>query len=284
MEGSSSSSTSVATSLLLMNNSSSNYLISHPSSSSANNNGLIQIPRSQIPPHYSHHHLNPSPTTFVQAHTSTFKQVVQMLTGSPDTAKHASQDPPPPPPPTPPTSLRNNNNNNNFPIPPIRNIPNRKLQTHQQQQSFKLYERRNSSFKHCSLMINPAAAGRGFTFNSNLINSSPSSAEILSPSLLDFPKLTLLSPVTPLNQDALRNNNNNNNGSSPCPSSASSAGNCSSSTAAAATAAAEEEEERAIAEKGFYLHPSPLSTPRESEPQLLPLFPLTSPREAAKSP
>ncbi|KAJ0008121.1 hypothetical protein Pint_30188 [Pistacia integerrima] len=39
----------------------------------------------------------------------------------------------------------------------------------------------------------------------------------------------------------------------------------------------EEEEERAIAEKGFYLHPSPLSTPRGAEPELLPLFPLSSP-------
>lgn len=41
-----------------------------------------------------------------------------------------------------------------------------------------------------------------------------------------------------------------------------------------------EEEEKAIAEKGFYLHPSPLSTPRGSgsEPELLPLFPLHSPR------
>ncbi|KAK7381564.1 hypothetical protein VNO80_00109 [Phaseolus coccineus] len=40
----------------------------------------------------------------------------------------------------------------------------------------------------------------------------------------------------------------------------------------------EEEEERAIAEKGFYLHPSPLSTPRASQPpELLPLFPLHSP-------
>uniref|UniRef100_A0A803NGB9 VQ domain-containing protein n=2 Tax=Cannabis sativa TaxID=3483 RepID=A0A803NGB9_CANSA len=38
------------------------------------------------------------------------------------------------------------------------------------------------------------------------------------------------------------------------------------------------EEEKAIAEKGFYLHPSPLSTPRLSEPpELLNLFPLTSP-------
>ncbi|KVH98041.1 VQ motif-containing protein 11-like [Cynara cardunculus var. scolymus] len=39
-----------------------------------------------------------------------------------------------------------------------------------------------------------------------------------------------------------------------------------------------EEEERAIAEKGFYLHPSPLNTPRGSEPELLVLFPLRSPK------
>ncbi|PKH47981.1 hypothetical protein CRG98_050387, partial [Punica granatum] len=40
-----------------------------------------------------------------------------------------------------------------------------------------------------------------------------------------------------------------------------------------------EQEEKAIAEKGFYLHPSPLSTPRGAEPELLPLFPLHSPRD-----
>lgn len=39
-------------------------------------------------------------------------------------------------------------------------------------------------------------------------------------------------------------------------------------------------EERAIAEKGYYLHPSPLSTPRGSDPpELLPLFPLHSPTD-----
>ncbi|CAH1422990.1 unnamed protein product [Lactuca virosa] len=37
----------------------------------------------------------------------------------------------------------------------------------------------------------------------------------------------------------------------------------------------EGEEEKAIAEKGFYLHPSPI---REPEPELLVLFPLTSPK------
>ncbi|KAH6782018.1 hypothetical protein C2S52_001171 [Perilla frutescens var. hirtella] len=45
-----------------------------------------------------------------------------------------------------------------------------------------------------------------------------------------------------------------------------------------------EEEERAIAEKGFYLHPSPLSTPRGSDPpELLPLFPLHSPRDISNN-
>ncbi|XWS17884.1 hypothetical protein CRYUN_Cryun33cG0106800 [Craigia yunnanensis] len=40
------------------------------------------------------------------------------------------------------------------------------------------------------------------------------------------------------------------------------------------------EEEKAIAEKGFYLHPSPLNTPRGSQPpKLLTLFPLTSPSQ-----
>ncbi|XP_010268505.1 PREDICTED: VQ motif-containing protein 11-like [Nelumbo nucifera] len=45
------------------------------------------------------------------------------------------------------------------------------------------------------------------------------------------------------------------------------------------------EEEKAIAEKGFYLHPSPLSTPRGSEPpELLPLFPLSSPKQQSRDP
>ncbi|XP_072991762.1 VQ motif-containing protein 11-like [Typha latifolia] len=37
------------------------------------------------------------------------------------------------------------------------------------------------------------------------------------------------------------------------------------------------EEERAIAEKGFYLHPSPRSA--AAPPELLPLFPLCSPKQ-----
>ncbi|THU46674.1 hypothetical protein C4D60_Mb09t07390 [Musa balbisiana] len=40
----------------------------------------------------------------------------------------------------------------------------------------------------------------------------------------------------------------------------------------------EEEEEKAIKERRFYLHPSPRSRSQNAEPELLPLFPLTSPK------
>ena len=43
-----------------------------------------------------------------------------------------------------------------------------------------------------------------------------------------------------------------------------------------------EEEERAIAEKGFYLHPSPGSN-NGDPPKLLPLFPLHSPKNSVSS-
>ncbi|KAF5728299.1 hypothetical protein HS088_TW21G00446 [Tripterygium wilfordii] len=199
----------------------------------------VQIHTPSLPPIpiSRSHETNPYPTTFVQADSTNFKQVVQLLTGSSETAKQASkppQDPSQPPPPPPQTTK-------NF-IPP-------------KKQSFKLYERRNSnnnSFKSNSLMINTL----NFFSNNSMNNSpgfSPRKPEILSPSILDFPKLTL-SPVTPLTED-------------PFNKSSSSVGNYSSP-----------EEEKAIAEKGFYFHPSPMSTPRDYEPQLLPLFPVTSPR------
>ncbi|KAF3535577.1 hypothetical protein F2Q69_00018575 [Brassica cretica] len=38
-----------------------------------------------------------------------------------------------------------------------------------------------------------------------------------------------------------------------------------------------DQEEKAIKERRFYLHPSPRSKPRYTEPELLTLFPLTSP-------
>lgn len=171
---------------------------------------------------------NPYPTTFVQADTSSFKQVVQMLTGSADTAAR-------------PEPVRS-------PIPPMKTGPRK------DKSSSKLYERRNSlkNFK-----ISPLAPG--------LVNTAgyagsprPGTPEILSPSILDFPSLAL-SPVTPLIPDPFNRATNSN-------------GNV--DTVA---------EDRAIKEKGFYFHPSPANTPRDSEPRLLPLFPVTSPRVAGSS-
>lgn len=206
--------------------------LSNCMNTTTNNNSIgIQIPTT--PKSTPRSDSSPFPTTFVQADTTTFKQVVQMLTGSSETTKpHPQQQDPVPTP-----------SSKNFNIPPMKTTP-------KKQQGFKLYERRNSNLKN-SLMINTLVPN--FAHNSGF-SSSPqhNKPEILSPSLLDFPSLTL-SPVTPLNDD-------------PFDKTSPSLGSTSS------------EEERAIAEKGFYLHPSPMSTPREFEPQLLPLFPVTSPR------
>ncbi|KAJ9171031.1 hypothetical protein P3X46_019084 [Hevea brasiliensis] len=43
-----------------------------------------------------------------------------------------------------------------------------------------------------------------------------------------------------------------------------------------------EEEDKAIKERRFYLHPSPRSRPGYAEPELLSLFPLTSPKSSEK--
>jgi VQ motif len=45
----------------------------------------------------------------------------------------------------------------------------------------------------------------------------------------------------------------------------------------------EEAEEKAIRERRFYLHPSPRSRESMSEPELLPLFPLTSPGSSSQT-
>ena len=223
----------------------------HSNGNNSSSNGVVQIHTPPLTPiSISRSETNPYPTTFVQADTTTFKQVVQMLTGSSETAKQASSKPP--------TQQQNPHHHqqqqqdpplpskSSFPIPPIKtNSP--------KKQNFKLYERRNSNLKN-SLMINTFLPSSVTNNSSNF--SSPRITEIFSPSLLDFPKLAL-SPVTPLNEDSF-------NKSSP------SLGNSS-------------EEEKAIAEKGFYLHPSPMSTPRDTEPQLLPLFPVISPKVSGSS-
>ncbi|CAO2823859.1 unnamed protein product [Amaranthus hypochondriacus] len=193
-------------------------LLPSPSSSTStstnngrnNNNNIPTTPKQQIP--ITRSESNPYPTTFVQADTTSFKQIVQMLTGSSE--------------PTKPTNKQSN------PIPPIKSQIKSKPS--------KLYERRSTNLK--SLRLSP--------------NLSPQNGELLSPSsFLDFPSLAL-SPVTPLIPDPF----NRSGSGSPIP------------------VVDKQAEEKAIAGKGFFLHPSPVSTPRDSEPRLLTLFPLTSPR------
>lgn len=165
---------------------------------------------------------SPYPTTFVQADSSSFKQVVQMLTGSSDMSGKPS-------------------------LPASRNGPKRP--------AFKLCERRHNSFKN--LRINPLLPS-DFSPRKHQQQQGAAPPEILSPSVLDFPSLTL-SPVTPLIPDPFYRR--------PDPNSA--AGIWPEERAAAAAAV----------EKGFYLLPSPRSaaTPGKPDPpQLLPLFPVSS--------
>ncbi|EMS66400.1 hypothetical protein TRIUR3_12192 [Triticum urartu] len=156
----------------------------------------------------------PFPTTFVQADTTSFKQIVQMLTGSEHAGNQAASGSGPCRPKKP---------------------------------SFKLYERR-SSLKNLK-MIAPLAMGAPPS-----PRNASAAPEILSPSVLDFPSLKLSSPVTPLTGDPF------------FPSPASSSGDAA--------------ERAAIADKGFFFHPSPRGA---EPPRLLPLFPVSSPRMAAAS-
>ncbi|KAF9614348.1 hypothetical protein IFM89_018101 [Coptis chinensis] len=158
-----------------------------------------------------------SPTTFVQADTHTFRELVQKLTGADDNTQEKL-------PITLPSryTSRSSSNTNDLVVGP-RKSP------------FKLQERRQNMRK---LEIK-----LGLTS----IRNSPYSPRKMQ---------QIPSPVTPLISDSVFT------------------GSGSLSPASGV------EEEKAIAEKGFYLHPSPLSTPRGSEPpELLTLFPLESPKQ-----
>ncbi|MCD9643778.1 hypothetical protein HAX54_031477 [Datura stramonium] len=114
--------------------------------------------------------------------------------------------------------------------------------------AFKLHERRQTARK-LEIMLNnggSAFGGPSMGFGVGPLLSPPSSS---SPSPSTRKRSYLASPISPLEM-----------------------------LARVSPRSPMEEEERAIAEKGYYLHPSPLSTPRGSEPpELLPLFPLQSP-------
>ncbi|KAI3866053.1 hypothetical protein MKW92_044338 [Papaver armeniacum] len=201
------------------------HQLSSSAAASHINNGKITINNSY-----------PPSTTFIQADTSSFKQVVQFLTGS---SKHATK------------SSHNSvvDPVSKSTIPPIKYKP--------KKQGLNLFERRNNSFKN-TIRISPFTPGSNFNQkqNSGFSPRDSKNIELLSPSILNFPSL-VLSPVTPLlHQDSFNRSASTSTISSPV--------------------------DKEIAEKGFYLHPSSSpsipNTPRDSEPQLLSLFPLTSPR------
>ncbi|XAR66476.1 hypothetical protein NMG60_11012734 [Bertholletia excelsa] len=231
-------------SLKLQENRSPNSRSTNSSTSSSNSNGLHHLSTPHQAPTTPRtitrsEPNNPYPTTFVQANTSSFKQVVQMLTGSSETAKQAAS-----------AAVNRRPEPARSSIPPIKTGP-------KKQPSSRLYERRNSLK---NLRINPLVPGLGQ--GSGFSPRHAATPEVLSPSILDFPSLTL-SPVTPLIPDPF---NRSPNGTPAC------------------TSLDLEAEGEAIARKGFYLHPSPANTPRDSEPRLLPLFPVTSPRVSGSSP
>ncbi|KAF6155853.1 hypothetical protein GIB67_039184 [Kingdonia uniflora] len=156
-----------------------------------------------------------NPTTFIQADSSSFKQVVQMLTGSPSSTSSKSTS-----------------------IPPIK------------KQGFKLYERRNSLKNMKISPLNPTNL-----VHQNCGFSPRNRNEVLSPSMLNFPSL-VISPVTPLILDTFQRSPNT---IIPCSG------------------------DSTMEDKGgFCFQPSPARKKTET-PQLLPLFPMTSPRLAGSS-
>ncbi|KAF8719243.1 hypothetical protein HU200_023938 [Digitaria exilis] len=121
----------------------------------------------------------PFPTTFVQADTANFKQVVQRLTGS-DTPPSAAQNKP---------AKAAGHHHHHGGASGLAGGP--------KKQAFKLYERRigKNNLKMIAPLAMAAAAAAG---------ASPRKAvgpDVLSPSVLNFPSLALGSPVTPLVDD-----------------------------------------------------------------------------------
>ncbi|CAK9185618.1 unnamed protein product [Ilex paraguariensis] len=198
--------------------------ISAMASSNPNNNNVPSAPSSSVHVGYE------SNTTFVQADPSTFRDVVQRLTG-------ATQDP----------------STQKLPVTVPARLSGKPTSGEMgpRRSTFKLHERRQSAIKLEIKLNNGGGNSVGFG------GSTPTSAR--QRGLLRFGgEMFMVSPVSPL--DLLGQ------GSPRTPRSPL------------------EEEERAIAEKGFYLHPSPLSTPRASDPpELLPLFPISSPRDNSSS-
>ncbi|XP_015573784.1 VQ motif-containing protein 11 [Ricinus communis] len=174
-------------------------------------------------------------TTFVQADPSTFRTIVQKLTGAPDD------------PSTQKLPLTHPNRPNAIPGP--------------KRPAFKLQERRQSAK---NLQIN--LSNYPDNINNFELHDHHPHQQLFQ--LRQQQRGFLVSPVSTLDFFAVSSSR------------VSPRSPCEEFCARGSPRETECDEERAIAEKGFYLHPSPLSTPRGAEPpELLPLFPLCSPRE-----
>jgi hypothetical protein len=162
---------------------------------------------------------SPTATTFMQADTHTFRDLVQRMTGSSANSEKL--------PVNPPSKL--------FPkaFTPSEH-------TGPRQSPFKLHERRHThTMRKLEIKLGLTTLG----------NNSPRQTQ-----RVDSP---VQSPITPLRSEQ------------PF---------LPSSWAELPSSPMLSDEEKAIFEKGFYFHPSPLSTPRGTElPKLLTLFPLSSP-------
>ncbi|KAK4764561.1 hypothetical protein SAY86_025651 [Trapa natans] len=210
-------------------------------------------------------------TTFVQADPSNFRSIVQKLTGAPD-------DPLSPKLPVttlPSRASQKSPYSTSSNAAAASSLSSLAAEIGPRKPPFKLHERRHRKLEQIQL------SSHNRTMISFLSSCSPPHAYYLpdastaahrlaplSPSptspaahLCGRMAAVMVSPVSPLDLFARMSPGSSHSGH-PQPISPA------------------EKEERAIAEKGFYLHhPSPLSTPRGTEPELLPLFPLHSPRE-----
>lgn len=191
-------------------------------------------------------------TTFVQANPSNFRAVVQKLTGAP-----------PPLPPQDslsvpkPTRLAGKSNSGEMgPRRPVFKLHERRLQTAARKLEIKLNDN-GGGLSPVEYSPSSSSSSAGGCYGNKLRNFSTGFGG----------EMVMVSPVSPL--ELLGRGSPR---TPPCKSSSSSS-----------PMAMEDEEMKGIAEKGFYLHPSPLSTPRgggggaAEPPELLPLFPLHSP-------
>ncbi|CAL0335269.1 unnamed protein product [Lupinus luteus] len=163
-------------------------------------------------------------TTFVQADPSTFRSVVQQLTG-------ASNDPSAPKLPlTLPSRLSSAQ-------------PHRPTTATAKKPIFKLHERRSSNNLQLNIGVSDMFHNNHYIVMNNVTLGGSNRGEMVN---------LIPSPVSPLEFLA--------RGSPRTPKSPQ-----------------QEEEQRVVVEKGFYLHPT-TPKPSNTTPQLLPLFPLHSPK------